>query len=90
MKSVEYNNGKAVCPKCGGELSYDARITDKLPMGFGFGQGSKFQIDYVVRRGWRGECMDCYETVFAVVSRHNATKFPAIINRKIEAARIAA
>lgn len=87
MTTIKYNNGKAVCPKCGGMLAYDARMTDKLPLGFGF-VVVRFQIDWVVRKGWRGECMKCNEQVFAVQSRKHAVSYPKGVNAKIKAAAL--
>ena len=83
MKTIPYQNGKAVCPKCGGMLFYDARITQKLPLGLGFMPGSsKFQVDFAISKGWRGEC-ECGQVVFAIVSARRAVKYPAGINRKL-------
>jgi transcription initiation factor IIE alpha subunit len=83
MRKIKYSD-KAKCPKCGGMLSYDATITEKLPLGFGFAPGSsKFQVDILVSKGWRGECMECGEKVFAVESQRHVTRHPRNINRKI-------
>ena len=87
LRMIEYNKGKVTCPKCGGMLSYDASMKDRLPMGFGFAPGSAtFRVDYIERKGWRGECMECGEKVFAVVSSKAGVKYPVSINRKITAA----
>lgn len=87
MKTLDYQNGKAVCPKCGGMLAYDASVKDRLPLGFGFGASGKFQIDCIERKGWRGECMECGGKVFAVVSQKHVTKIPRSVNRKLMEAR---
>ena len=88
LKTVRYNADTAKCPKCGGMLAYDARLTQKLPLGFGFAPGSgRFQVDVLIRKGWRGECMDCGEKVFAVQSERQATRFPSGINRKLKLAQ---
>jgi len=85
MKTVDYNKGNAVCPKCKGMLSYDATMTDKLPLGFGFVPNShKFQVDCIIRKGFRGECMECQTVVFAVKSQRHSTSFPKSINRKLK------
>lgn len=65
---------------CGGDYSYDASMMVRLPMGFGF-VGSRFQIDVVTSRGWRGECMDCQKQVFAVTSDRHSTKFPKLCKK---------
>lgn len=89
MQTMKFSNS-AVCPKCGGMLSYEAAITDKLPLGLGFApDSSRFQIDILVRKGWRGQCMDCHAVVFAVKSSRHVTKYPQRINRKIRAAQAA-
>lgn len=91
MTSIDYQHGKAACPKCGGMLAYDASVKDRLPLGFGFGATGQFQVDYVERQGWRGECMECGGKVFAVASRRTITRLPKSINRKLrEDARRAA
>ena len=86
MTTIKFSN-EAKCPKCKtGTLAYDARMTEKLPLGFGFAPGSiKFQIDYVIRKGFRGECMECGEKFFAVQSTRSTTRQPASINRKLAA-----
>ncbi len=87
MTTIKFSND-AKCPHCGGMLSYDARMSDKLPLGFGFAPGSaSFQVDMIERKGWRGECMECLKQFFAVQSQRHATKRPASINRKLAAMR---
>lgn len=89
--TVNYCKGKAKCPKCRGMLAYSGSFRDRLPLGFGFADGSgKFRIDCVERKGYAGECMKCDTKVLAVVSRRLVTKFPRSINRKLTAARLAA
>ena len=85
MTSIPYNNDKARC-KCGGQLCYDARLTQKLPLGFGF-VGGRFQVDFIVKKGWRGQCMECGKKYFAVVSSSQQRRVPKSINRKIKLAR---
>lgn len=87
MTTVKYQNGKVHCPKCGGMIAYDATMTDKLPMGMGFNGMGKFKIDFVIRKGFRGECMDCYHKVFAVKSITISSKCPKSINEKIKKVR---
>lgn len=85
MLTVLYDRGKAVCPKCKGMLSYDARMKERLPLGFGFTPAShKFQVDCLVRSGFRGECMECGTVVFAVKSQRHSTSFPKSINQKLK------
>ena len=87
MVHVKYNNDKARCPKCQGMLCYDASMTQKLPIGFGFASdGNKFQMDCIIRKGWRGQCMNCEEVVFAVKSERHVTTFPKSINKKLKLA----
>jgi ribosomal protein S27AE len=87
MRTIKYSDS-ATCPKCGGVLFYDAKMKQRLPVGFGFAPGSaRFQVDYAESTGWRGECMDCGEKVFAVVSSKHRTKYPRAINRKLQAAQ---
>ncbi len=76
MTTVKYNGGKARC-KCGGDYTYDATITDKLPMGFGFVNG-RFQIDAIKRTGFRGQCLECDTVVFAVKSQRHVVSFPKL------------
>lgn len=85
MIQVKYNNDKARCPKCKGMLAYDASMTQKLPTGFGFAPGgNKFQVDTIVQKGWRGQCMECETVVFAVKSQRHVTTFPKSINKKLK------
>jgi hypothetical protein len=79
LRSIPYRNGKAKCPKrgCGGDITYDASLKQRVPTGFGF-KGSRFQIDYVVSSGWRGECMNCGTKVFAIVSQQPRTTYPSL------------
>lgn len=83
MNAIPYNNDKARCPKCGGMLAYDARMTEKLPLGFGFNAAGKFQIDYILRTGFRGECMECGTQIFAVQKERQGSREPRAINRKL-------
>lgn len=87
MNSIKYNGGRARCPKCKGMLTYDARMRQRLPVGFGFAPGSaRFQVDFVEQVGFRGECMDCGGQVFAVKSVRHGKRFPSSVNRKLGAA----
>jgi hypothetical protein len=87
MTRIQYQNGKGKCP-CGGEVAYDAKFKEKLPLGFGFAAGStRFRIDYKIVNGWREECMACERGILAVVSSRFSTSHPAKINQKIAAAR---
>lgn len=85
MNTIKYSEN-AACPKCGGLLCYDATLKDRLPLGFGFAPGStRFRVDYLERTGFRGECMQCGEKVFAVKSQRATHKHPPKINRKLAA-----
>jgi hypothetical protein len=86
MTTIKYSDA-AKCPKCKGELSYDATIKDRLPLGFGF-RGSKFVIDCIARSGFRGECMDCGTKVFAVKTQRRVSVKPRGINDRIKLARV--
>jgi hypothetical protein len=84
MKSIPYIGGKAVCPDCGKDaLSYDARMTQKLPLGFGDDGKGRFVVDLAISKGFRGECMECRCVVFAVQSTRRGSKYPTVINRKL-------
>ena len=89
MNTIKFRDS-AKCPACGGMLAYDASMTQRLPIGLGFAPNSaRFQIDVLERKGWRGECMNCYAPVFAIVSAKHVTRYPRSINRKIQAAQAA-
>jgi ribosomal protein L34E len=75
--TIKYLRGRERCPKCGGAITYGSSIADSLPIGFGF-VGARFQIDILKRSGHGGECMDCGQRVFAVVSQRHVTKFPKL------------
>jgi hypothetical protein len=84
MKSIDYQNGKAKCP-CGGQIMYDGSYTQKMPIGLGFLPGStSFQIDFVLVKGWYGQCLKCNEEIRCVASRRQVVKYPAKINRQLK------
>ena len=85
--SIRYNNGKCVCPKCRGDLAYDGTARERLPIGIGF-RGGKFVIDSVERRGFIGECMECFTKVFAIKTQVTRSTHPLSINNKIKAAAV--
>jgi hypothetical protein len=86
MTKIKYSES-ARCPKCGGMIAYDARMTHRLPIGFGFHPGSaRFQIDFAESKGWRGECMQCRELVFAITKTRHVAKYPRRLNRQLQAA----
>jgi len=86
MKMIKYSDS-AKCPKCGGMLAYDATMRQRLPMGFGFAPGSgRFQVDSILMTGFRGECMECEQQVFAVKSQRQVRTFPKSINAKLQKA----
>jgi hypothetical protein len=73
-RAIKYANGRERCPDCKGQISYGSTMKDKLPIGFGF-VGSRFQIDAVERRGFGGECMECFAPIFAVKSRRHIVRY---------------
>jgi len=80
--TIEYQKGKERCPKCKtGQITYDSKIKDQLPMGFGF-VGTRFQIDVIKRTGFGGECMECGAKVFAVQSRKSVTTYPKLKGKR--------
>ena len=72
---------------CGGQVWYDGKFTRRLPLGLGFADGSRFQIDSMEIKGWFGQCSKCKARVEAEVSRRHITRYPARINQKIRDAR---
>ena len=83
MITVKYRKNMP-CPKCRGLVMYDGITTHRIPVGFGFASSHKFQVDYVVKKGWFGQCMNCRCEIFAVTSVRRARRFPRAINRKME------
>jgi hypothetical protein len=71
---IKYADGRERCPDCQGLISYGSEMKDKLPIGFGF-VGSRFQIDAVERRGFGGECMECFAPIFAVKTRRHKVRY---------------
>src|SRR5438128_1990749 len=87
MKIINYSP-QATCPSCGGMLMFDASITDRLPHGLGFAHTGKFVIDLIERKGWRGQCMQCFAQVFAIVSQRALRRSPHSVNAKIAKAKV--
>jgi hypothetical protein len=83
---IKYSPSAACPAPCSGMIAYDARYTENLPIGLGFAPGStKFQVDSIQVKGFKGQCMKCGATVLAWKSKRHVTRRPRGINRKIAA-----
>ncbi len=87
MNITQYVSLDCRCPKCKGPCAIEGNITYKLPLGFGFGHNSKFQVDFIQYKGFYGFCMDCDTKVLFYKSRKIVTKTPKTINKKLKKVR---
>jgi hypothetical protein len=75
--TINYNRGRCTCPKCSGQIMYDGTARDRLPLGFGFRAG-RFVIDCIERKGFVGECLECFTKIFAVQTQRHVVKRPKL------------
>jgi hypothetical protein len=69
------------CPHCGGQFSAEARFYKQLPVGMGF-VTSRFQIDCIQIRGYKGFCMKCGKNGEVIYSTKHITKYPKLGDAK--------
>jgi len=76
------------CPFCKGDFSAGGTYRQRIPLGFGFKDSSKFQVDVIEVCGYTGFCMDCGKEGKVEYSRQKKTITPRGINSKIKKAMV--
>jgi hypothetical protein len=79
------NKSDPKCNKCGGDFSAGGTIRQRIPLGFGFQDSPRFQVDVIETMSYTGFCMDCGDESPVEFSRQKKTIYPRGINRKISA-----
>lgn len=69
------------CPHCKGEFSAESIERRRIPIGFGFKNSDRFQIDCIEIKSYIGFCMSCGKDGKVEFSRRHVTRYPKLRNK---------
>jgi len=73
------------CPHCHGQFTAEGIETRQLPLGFGFKDSSRFQVDCIQIKSYVGWCMSCGKDGKVEFSRRHVVKYPKLGKAKVTA-----